>query len=258
MAFNPFRTARPGDKLRDVVTADWVNEVTRAAQWVREQQFRQTAAHTDRQQAGLAIRCYNGQPAALQANWVVRLGNIMGQLDSEPVRADPLPSLQLPGSGTQFDFTAASSAPAQLWGITAEPMPSGSVGLVKVAGVAMVRVQFAANTDTWAQPIGNDWEKLQSHAVYGTARIIQAEAPSAGNPRWAAVLLGVQAQPMLWRGVTSAAISKDTSGTVRRWTSVDTGIDDTVWNPFAHIGSGRDVNYWQFQDRFVLVSAECG
>lgn len=64
----------------------------------------------------------------------------------------------------------------------------------------------------------------------------------------------------LIRGVTDGAITKGSSGTVSRYlpgTTTDSGINDTCYNDYANVGSGKKVSYMRNGDKLYLIAAEC-
>jgi hypothetical protein len=70
---------------------------------------------------------------------------------------------------------------------------------------------------------------------------------------------GVSTEKM--NGITSAAISKGSSGTVRLYvgtdSATDSGIDFTCYNRYADVGSGKKVEFGLIGARYFLSAAEC-
>lgn len=64
----------------------------------------------------------------------------------------------------------------------------------------------------------------------------------------------------IYRGVTDGAITKGSSGTVSRYTpgtTTDSGTNDTVFNDFANVGSGKKVAYAMDGANLYMIAAEC-
>lgn len=73
-------------------------------------------------------------------------------------------------------------------------------------------------------------------------------------------VIQVATQHKLFRGITNAQINKGaTNGVVSRYldgTNTDSGIDDTVTNDWASVGSGKLVMYAQLGSIFYITSTE--
>lgn len=108
-----------------------------------------------------------------------------------------------------------------------------------------------------------DWDKL---LVYDRwlrgGEVIKAGEP--GTAHWYSSWweAGERAETNLFRGITNAALNKGSTvaNGVSRYlhgTETDSGIDDTVRNDWANVGSGKKVGYMRSGSGLYLVSAEC-
>lgn len=157
-------------------------------------------------------------------------------------------------------FTGSSPTLANGFGVLVRGMPASTewgVDDCVVAGPCKALVNVTNTAHQFAYCAYGSYV-LQS-APLGPVRILFK--PSGTGERECGVLLD-QSGFRMYRGVTNSAIAKGESNrTVSRYrpgTTTDTGIDDTVTNEMADIGSGKVVYYMDDGGGILyVIAAEC-
>jgi len=126
-----------------------------------------------------------------------------------------------------------------------------------IAGQTLVKLSVTNANDERAD-IENAVTATLKTGPYGAARILWKETGT--GTKWGLVNIG-SSSISFYRGITNMAINKGTNDkTVSRYkpgTTTDTGIDDTVTNEIANVGSGKVVYYIGDGANFYLVTGEC-
>jgi hypothetical protein len=154
-------------------------------------------------------------------------------------------------------FTGGAVSLANGFGVLLRPMPNDSsvMDVCQIAGACKALVNVTDADHKFAKASSGNYI-LQS-AFAGPIRILYK--PSGTGEKTCAVLLGMDAIA-LHRGVTDAAINKGASGTVSRYepgTTTDSGENDTVFNDWSNVGSGKKVAYMQSGANYYMIAAEC-
>lgn len=121
---------------------------------------------------------------------------------------------------------------------------------------AYIRTQSGLSALSIGDGVGaksGQWEAIESVSLFRVA------GPLVDNR---VAVLSLPSVPV-FRGKTDASIAKAASGTVSRWSGTssagltDTGENDTVYNAYGNVGSGKWVGYVAYPWGFEMIAAEC-
>ena len=137
------------------------------------------------------------------------------------------------------------------WAVLPDDLEDGEIGEAVLTGLVLVTVNISDASHKFCTIDDGNVQQLKS-AHEGRGRILKAQ-DGTGN-KYALVELG-PFRKQFYRGTTSGALDKGTSGDVDRLGGG--GGTDTVTNELADIGDGKLVYYHSDGDRWILYAAEC-
>lgn len=230
----------PGDPLR-ISASEWNRHVA-AADLVLNGQPNGRTPRAEAQRSHVKVKVYNDTGDDLRRGDVVELGGIM---------LDSLNPEYLWFSGVIPDLGASRTA----YAVMLSPTLAGRYGEALLVGICIANVSISNAGHRFADL--DQGEVVLRSVESGPVRILYK--PTGTGEKECAVLLGWDA-PQFYLGKTSVAINKGSSGSVDRWTGdtlSDSGFNDTVFNQFGNIGSGKWVAYVGYQGKFYAIAAEC-
>lgn len=161
-------------------------------------------------------------------------------------------------NGVAIDLSAT---PDQMFRfcVLLEGIPSNSDGQALAIGVLPVKVNVTSTVHRYARPTTGDHTQLTSD-WWGGAEIMQTVTDTGAQYLYCR--LG-NLTFRTYRGKTDASHAKSATGTVSVWSGVggsksDSGANiDSVYNPYAAVGSGKFVAVTWVDGGPELIAAEC-